>query len=127
MIRIFLLDSNIKVKWPIKQCLDWQSLAHYDPWYHAFLTCFGHLGWRNIRDRIVSIFCRVTQGGQGKCSFMSLLPSVLLTSFANVNNQFECLLGLVLFIYFLFHRYLRKYDSSRHIRLQKIHFNNSKC
>jgi uncharacterized membrane protein len=28
-------------------------------------TCIGHLGRRNT-DRIVSIFCRVTQGGQGK-------------------------------------------------------------
>jgi hypothetical protein len=38
------------------------------------------------RYRIVSIFCRVAQGGQGKYCFMSLSLTVLLTKFANVND-----------------------------------------
>jgi hypothetical protein len=48
-------------------------------------TCLGHFGQYNTY-RIVSISCRITQGGQGKYSFMWLLPMVSLTNFANVNN-----------------------------------------
>jgi hypothetical protein len=53
-----------------------------------YCTCLGQLGRCN-RDRIISILCYATQGGQGKYSndfCVSLLPTVLLTNFANVND-----------------------------------------
>jgi hypothetical protein len=37
-------------------------------------------------DRIVSIFCRVTQGSQGKYSQLSLSPTVTLMNATNVND-----------------------------------------
>ncbi len=54
----------------------------------AYLTCLGHLGWRDT-DRIISILCRTAQGGQGKYSsdcHVSLLMMVSLTNFAKVND-----------------------------------------
>ncbi len=36
-----------------------------------YCICLGHLGWCD-RDRIISIFCCATQGGQGKYS--NVLP-----------------------------------------------------
>jgi hypothetical protein len=45
----------------------------------------GHPGRYNT-DRIVSISCRVAQGGQGKYCFVSLTLTVSLTNFANVND-----------------------------------------
>ncbi len=53
-----------------------------------YCTCLGHLGWHD-RDRIISILCWDTQGGQVKYSSgcrVSLLQLVLLTNFTNVNG-----------------------------------------
>ncbi len=52
----------------------------------ANLTCLGHLGQRDT-DRIVSISCRVAQGGQGKYCLMSLSLTVSLTNYTNVNDK----------------------------------------
>jgi hypothetical protein len=48
-------------------------------------SCLGHLGQCH-KDRIVSISCCVAQGGQGKYCFVSLLPTISLINFANVND-----------------------------------------
>jgi hypothetical protein len=40
-----------------------------------YCTCLGHLGRRDT-DRIVSIFCRITQGGQG-VAFTVIVASVI--------------------------------------------------
>jgi hypothetical protein len=40
-------------------------------------------------DRIVSIFCRVAQGSQGKYSQLSLSPTVTLMYAANVNDPLQ--------------------------------------
>ncbi len=48
-------------------------------------SCLGHLGLRDT-DRIVSISCRIAQGGQGKYCFMTLSLMVLLTNLTNVND-----------------------------------------
>jgi hypothetical protein len=40
-------------------------------------------------DRIVSIFCHVAQGSQGKYSQLSLSPTVTLVNAANVNDPLE--------------------------------------
>jgi hypothetical protein len=53
-----------------------------------YCTRLGHPGWCD-KDRIISILCHATQGGQGKHSSdccVSLSPTVLLTNFANVND-----------------------------------------
>jgi hypothetical protein len=50
----------------------------------------NYLAWPPMRhnaDRIVSIFCRITQGGQGKYCFVLLLLMGLLTNFPNINDQ----------------------------------------
>ncbi len=47
--------------------------------------CLGHLV-RHDRDRIISIFCRFTQGGQGKYSHMSMSLALSPTNVANVNG-----------------------------------------
>ncbi len=77
----------------VKLCLHWRCLAQYRarlrPRYRTLCTYLGHLGRRDT-DRIVSIFCRVTQGGQRKYCFMLLsqllLLTVLLTKFAILND-----------------------------------------
>jgi hypothetical protein len=48
-------------------------------------SCLNDLG-RHDTERMVSISCRVAQGGQGKYCFMSLLLTVLLANFPNVND-----------------------------------------
>jgi hypothetical protein len=59
----------------------------------------GHLGWRDT-DRIVSISCCVTQGGQGKCCFMSLSLTVSLTNFTNVNDPISfVMISLNIFVF----------------------------
>ncbi len=59
----------------VKPSLHWQSLARYcsrlHPQYHAVYTYLGR---------------RVTQGGQGKYSHLSLSLMVSLTNVANVND-----------------------------------------
>jgi hypothetical protein len=53
-----------------------------------YCTSLGHLG-RHSTERIISILCCTTLGGQGKYSsdcHLLLSPIVLLTNFANVND-----------------------------------------
>jgi len=70
---------DLYVKMPAKLCHD-----------IAFLTCLGHLG-RHDTDRIVSISCRIAQGDQVKCRFMSLL---LATTTSLSRNLRQCKHGL---------------------------------
>jgi hypothetical protein len=51
-----------------QSCLHCQRLCWRQR--QSLFTCLGHLG-QGETDRIVSISCRVTQGGQGKYSHMS--------------------------------------------------------
>ncbi len=50
----------------------------------TILLALATLG--NDTDRIVSISCRIAQGGQSKYYSMLLLLTVLLSNFANVND-----------------------------------------
>jgi hypothetical protein len=48
------------------------------------LTCFGHLGRRDINRNDPE--CRTAQGGQGKKGHGVKLPTVSLINLANVND-----------------------------------------
>jgi hypothetical protein len=48
-------------------------------------ACLGHLGQHNKKKK-QSYLCHIAQGGQGKYCFVSLLLTVSLTNFANVND-----------------------------------------
>ncbi len=57
-------------------------------------TCLGHLRLSDT-DKIFSFSYCIAQGGQGKYCFMSLLPTVSLINFANVNNPIEGIMSMI--------------------------------
>jgi hypothetical protein len=70
----------------VKVRLDWRHLLAITPTIAT--TCLGHLGQRD-RDRIISIFCYIAQGGQGQAQLhvAVAVDGIIMLKFTNGNTS----------------------------------------